>query len=766
MGNERRFVRTRPAVLITDACIIWHPSQWRTYYETPVNAYCMFRSTFTLPEDPGEGMLRIFADSRYMLWVNGQYVTRGPARSNPGFQYYDTVDIRSCLKRGENTIAFLVVYYGYGTGHSISRIPALFVDGSVRDTAGHVVPVQSHKGWRCCLSDAFVRDSPRVNGCKGSCEIFDNRVYEEGWYLPGYDDSSWAEAVERKVNRVSPFFNLLQRPIPQLEERRISQLGVIASGNFGAGTERAEKDSLFYRQIKRECEQIEVDRHAPCPLPHMFGNRRKEYAYALIDFSQVTAGYLHVDIEGGDGDILDVVFCEELTVQNTPFYDGISNRPVSRWYLKKGMNQLHMFFNYDAMRYAFLIFRGKRGVLHDAWLSSINYPMEEISSFHMQGNQEMKRLWDISVHTLRLCMLDGFLDSPSREQQQWMGDARWQAIYNAYISGDMRMERSLLYQFAQSQDFEGMTASRYPDANINLSPIPTYCLQWINAFRDYYDFTGDLEPVYDLFDHMIRAMRWFTAYEREDGLLWDLPYWSYYGGGRSDQGKAGDYHGNCANGVANLMYLEAVATMRHFAVLLEDAEAEAFYAAREKRLEESIHHRLWSQERGCLMDCVRENRVSVTVSELVNALALLHLYQPGSQEADLILQNIFREERLEQIVHVDVYSMILYIRALLRHGEGTLAWRKTLERYRRMLDSGATSIWEAWELLRYDKDGRLTEMKSACHAWGAAPIVLIAEGLCGISFKEGKMNRGRSQVHIADGFEARMVTPQGVVDIL
>lgn len=144
MGSERRFVRKRPAALTTDACIIWHPSQWETYYETPVNAYCMFRNTFTLSENGIEGVLRVFADSRYMLWINGQYVTRGPARSNPSFQYYDVVDICNFLKRGENTIALLVVYYGYGTGHSISRIPALFVDGSVRDAAGQRVLIQSH----------------------------------------------------------------------------------------------------------------------------------------------------------------------------------------------------------------------------------------------------------------------------------------------------------------------------------------------------------------------------------------------------------------------------------------------------------------------------------------------------------------------------------------------------------------------------------------------------------------------------------------------
>lgn len=138
MENRRRFVRKRPAVLRTDSSIIWHPSQWETYYETPKNSYCMFRKSVVLSEMPQEGMLRIFADSRYMLWINGQYAARGPARSDPDFQYYDVIDIQPFLKKGKNTIAVLVVYYGYGTGHSISRIPALFVEGSVKDAESQI----------------------------------------------------------------------------------------------------------------------------------------------------------------------------------------------------------------------------------------------------------------------------------------------------------------------------------------------------------------------------------------------------------------------------------------------------------------------------------------------------------------------------------------------------------------------------------------------------------------------------------------------------
>ena len=52
--------------------------------------YFYFRQTFTLSESEiATGVLHVCADSRYRLWLNGQLVGHGPARSDPSFQYFD-----------------------------------------------------------------------------------------------------------------------------------------------------------------------------------------------------------------------------------------------------------------------------------------------------------------------------------------------------------------------------------------------------------------------------------------------------------------------------------------------------------------------------------------------------------------------------------------------------------------------------------------------------------------------------------------------------
>jgi len=42
-----------------------------------------FRKHFQLADAEKPVRLEIFADTRYLLWVNGQYVQRGPARFEP-----------------------------------------------------------------------------------------------------------------------------------------------------------------------------------------------------------------------------------------------------------------------------------------------------------------------------------------------------------------------------------------------------------------------------------------------------------------------------------------------------------------------------------------------------------------------------------------------------------------------------------------------------------------------------------------------------------
>ncbi len=68
-----------------------------------------FRRAFDLDQAPRVASFSVFADARYVLWVNGTYVDRGPSRFQPNGPQYDVVDVAARLRKGHNVLALLVV---------------------------------------------------------------------------------------------------------------------------------------------------------------------------------------------------------------------------------------------------------------------------------------------------------------------------------------------------------------------------------------------------------------------------------------------------------------------------------------------------------------------------------------------------------------------------------------------------------------------------------------------------------------------------------
>ena len=76
-------------------------SQWtgkwcwvKNHLARPWNTYVYFRRTVELPNTPAAAIMRVSADARYTLYVNGQRLHQGPARCYPEHQSFDTLDLK------------------------------------------------------------------------------------------------------------------------------------------------------------------------------------------------------------------------------------------------------------------------------------------------------------------------------------------------------------------------------------------------------------------------------------------------------------------------------------------------------------------------------------------------------------------------------------------------------------------------------------------------------------------------------------------------
>ena len=86
------------------------PEKWTAQWimhptvQPQAHAVVLFRKNFELTKKPDSFVVHVSADNHYRLFVNGQYILRGPARGDLSHWFYETVDIAKYLQSGENEI--------------------------------------------------------------------------------------------------------------------------------------------------------------------------------------------------------------------------------------------------------------------------------------------------------------------------------------------------------------------------------------------------------------------------------------------------------------------------------------------------------------------------------------------------------------------------------------------------------------------------------------------------------------------------------------
>ena len=147
-----------------------------------------FRKTFDLPVKPKLAALHLFADARYVLWVNGTYVERGPNRFQPNGPEYDTVNLAPCLQAGTNAIAVLVVGNLSG-GKVMQHAPGLTAE---LDLEGNEL-FHTDASWKWSAGTRFRQVEASWPDLGES--VVDARAEDGDWTQTAYQDVSWKPAA-------------------------------------------------------------------------------------------------------------------------------------------------------------------------------------------------------------------------------------------------------------------------------------------------------------------------------------------------------------------------------------------------------------------------------------------------------------------------------------------------------------------------------------------------------------------------------------------
>jgi alpha-L-rhamnosidase len=209
----------------------WHAHWiWDTDVSIDRNVNVQFRRSFTLPTALPAVRLHISADSRYLVFLNGERLGFGPARAYHFRYEYDTYEVTSYLKPGRNVIAVLVQQWGEATFQHLVGRGGLLVQ--LEEVATGDLLLGSDATWHARRSQAYRQNTPRIACQLPWEEQFDARLHEEGWQADTFDDSSWVSALEIGPVGVSPWGELSPRTIPFLTDEPVERAQIWSSGVF------------------------------------------------------------------------------------------------------------------------------------------------------------------------------------------------------------------------------------------------------------------------------------------------------------------------------------------------------------------------------------------------------------------------------------------------------------------------------------------------------------------------------------------------------
>lgn len=723
---------------------------WLPNAENHRNAYGFFRQTFRL-EEATPLSLAITSDSFYALYVDGDFVARGPARAALAYYSFDSLALD--LAAGDHCLAVIAHHIGEENASVMTGRPGLLVDLSA-GPADLAATLSSSTQWRCLPGRAWRQDLPEKMSHFGFWEERDQRAIPAGWMTSNFDDSDWLTPEDIGTPPCPPWPRLCPRDIPlplyqPCEPQRLCQ-----SGTWSAGTAHPIPAATVRARQRTVC-----TKEAQLPLA-MGGSTPGDGSTVVVDFGRTVSGDViltFADSTPGQG--LDLSYDDLLDGNGWIDPQRSYAHLTDRYWLPGGACEIRTTFA-RGFRYIMLDLEAGSASLTGVQAIEETAPFETAATF---DSSEPAFAADLrrAVETVRICTTDGFTDCPTRERVQWMEDLYMHSRVAACGCGDTAFLRRALFQGAQTTLPDGRINGFVPSERTNCA-FASSSLVWLHLLVDYHLYSGD-PAVEALLPTASRLLDRFAALQDAAGLVASWPagqFWDW----------APIEPGGCLL-VTNAMLiwaLERLAVCPALAAPLAHgllAETEA--------LREAAHHRFWDPARHLYRDAVPEAGKSPIYSQHANALAVLAGIAPAAAR-EALLRRITDPARLgpvplgeaslkndnrpspDTVVPVGTLWFGHFLcQALFEAGLDTEA----LETMR--------ALWSAWEGQTFPETRRQHGNTFLCHGWAAGPAWLLPTYVLGIQPTGPEWSRIRVFPHAGDLTHAAgsVPTPHGPVRV-
>jgi hypothetical protein len=493
----------------------------------PVNRFFYFRREVNLPQIPADATLHVAADSNAHVWINGTLVRRKMTRYFEHSITTETIDAGSLLHPGVNTVVVL--------NHSWGPIVTFQRTGCTH--AGIYVAsswLQSDESWKAKAAEEFGQNDkqilgvPPAGGHQGDHRIrFAQFLYGEktppaSLFVGGYDDSSWdrAEIVNDGPWPASPAPSETpsQREQPLLPGLLLAQGRVLEAHVAENDGEKIEAAMLRgeYRPAGRQA--IVLTPASTAPDIEVKG-RAGETHYLTYDFGKPVHGYPFLKATALRGTpVVDFAYGElnyspltgKFLVDTSGWINPeaiVGKGYVDRYYAKPGQQRVELPDERTARWWTIHVYFPHDGILriHQAGFVSSQYPTDLKGSFR-SGDKRLDEIVQLSLEHATVSMSDTYVDTPGREDGQWLEDARLRAQLSAQWFGDVRLRQLLLRLAAESQTPDGHLHP-FPPSNYPILANADWSAEWIGALYDDYLWTGETSRLQLYWPQVIK---WWT----------------------------------------------------------------------------------------------------------------------------------------------------------------------------------------------------------------------------------------------------------------
>ncbi|WWC60750.1 uncharacterized protein I303_103326 [Kwoniella dejecticola CBS 10117] len=693
---------------------VWVPQWVDSSTENTAARLVSFTRTVKLDARPREATLHFSADTRYKLFVNGQRVSVGPSKGHSTIWYYDTLDIAPWLKVGENKLEFLVIRYFAGSRGGMPFERTTFPGFTCIGRIGNE-DVNSAQGW-----DVVVDESRRYpTGLQDDVFLHINeRVSPQ----PTPKSVKPVPYAFKTLNGELPPWRLQPRCIPLPESTAVSVNTINALKSTASDDVWREylsgKGSVTLGENTRHSLDIQADVHSTAFVQWSFSAKEDTQIKLKLTYSE---GY-------------------ELEPRFYPWLRTKANRLDSKNGLLLGpydevtldipagqtiTYEPFWFRTFRLIRFEVEV--GKQPVqLVSFKATQVNYPLDVKGDWREAGDEYSERIWDVSIRTLRNCMFDGYSDCPFYEQLQYSGDSRSVGLFHYLISGDDRLMRQAIINYAASITPEGLTQSRFPSHVPQI--IAAFSLYWILQVCDHHLYFGDtaftksfiprIDGVFEFFDQHIDELGLVSGISED---IWQYCDWVTTWSATDDHPDKGvPTSGRKTNRHTYLSLLYAYVLQKASALLKQVGRPgnSLEYAERSSSLRQAIKKHCYDGQ--YFTDSTVDVADDLSYSQHCQVFAVLADVPMSQEDRVRILKGSFGDKKFSKCSYV----MIFYaLRAFAIAGDEPYEeyYKTVFEPWKRMLDNGLTT----WE----EDDVR---QRSDCHAWGSVPIYEYCTEVAGI----------------------------------